>query len=116
MIGPGQKVDNTDGYYDVSPSTMSVFWGFRALESDPAKVQQLLDALKIYPLSRKHNPGKVRFVDVKGKVWLRTQPRGLAYWQVLADIIDSEPVQERQGFFLAMIKPLRRPGRSAASM
>ena len=43
---------------------------------------------------------------VKGKEWSRTQPRGLAYWQVLSDIINREPVQERDRFFLAMLKPL----------
>ena len=106
LIGPSQKVDNADGYYVVNPSTMNVFWGFRALESDPAKIQRLLDALKIYPLSRKDNPSKVRFVDVKGKEWSQTQPRGMAYWQVLANIINREPVQERDRLFLAMLKPL----------
>jgi hypothetical protein len=89
----------------VNPSTLNIFWGFRALERDPAKVQQLLDTLKIYPLARKDNAGKVRFVDVKGKAWKQTQQRGLEYW-VLADIINREPVQERDRFFLAMLKPL----------
>jgi len=106
IVGPGQKVETVDGYYLVEPSTSNVFWGFRALEKDPAKVQQLLDALKIYPLSDKDNPKKVRFVDVKGKVWEQTQPRGLAYWELLSEIINREPVQERDRFFLAMLKPL----------
>ena len=106
LVGPGQKVDNTEGYYVVNPSTTNIFWGFRALERDPAKVQALLDALKIYPLAQKDNPPKVRFVDVKGKSWSQTQPRGLAYWQSLSDIINREPVQERDRFFMAMLKPL----------
>jgi hypothetical protein len=106
LIGPGQKVENTDGYYVVEPSTTNIFWGFRALESDPAKVQQLLDSLKIYPLSNKDNPAKTRFVDVKGKAWSQTQPRGLDYWKVLSDIINREPVQERDRLFLAMLQPL----------
>ncbi len=94
LVGPGQKVKNTVGYYVVNPTTLNVFWGFRALEPDPAKVQKLLGALKIYPLAQRAKPAKVRFVDVKGKSWSQTQPRGLAYWQVLADIINREPVQE----------------------
>lgn len=106
LVGPGQKVKNTAGYYVVNPTTLNVFWGFRALEPDPAKVQKLLAALKIYPLAQRAKPAKVRFVDVKGKSWSQTQPRGLAYWQVLADIINREPVQERDRLFLAMLKPL----------
>jgi hypothetical protein len=46
LVGPGQKVDNTEGYYVVNPSTTNIFWGFRALERDPAKVQALLDELQ----------------------------------------------------------------------
>ena len=106
LIGPGQKVDNTDGYHVANPSTLNMFWGFRALEQDPVKVQQLLDALKIYLWRARIIPDKVRFVDVKGKAWKQTQQRGLEYWQVLADIINREPVQERDRFFLAMLKPL----------
>jgi hypothetical protein len=106
IVGPGQKVENTDGYYVVEPSTLNIFWGFRALEKDPAKVQQLLDALKIYPLAKKDNPAKVRFVDVKGKAWSQTQPRGLDYWKVLSAIVNREPVQERDRLFMAMLKPL----------
>ena len=106
LVGPGQKVGNADGYYVVEPSTTNIFWGFRALAKDPGAVQQLLDALKIYPLEQKDNPAKVRFVDVKGKAWQQTQPRGLDYWQSLSDIINREPVQERDRLFLAMLKPL----------
>jgi len=36
----------------------------------------------------------------------QTQPRGMAYWQVLSEIIEREPVHERDRLFMAMLKPL----------
>ncbi len=33
-------------------------------------------------------------------------PRGFEYWQRLADIINQEPVEERDRFFHAMLMPL----------
>ncbi len=33
-------------------------------------------------------------------------PRGFEFWQRLSDILNSEPVQERDRFFMAMLKPL----------
>ena len=35
---------------------MNLFWGFRALDKDPAKADALLKALRIYPLSKLANP------------------------------------------------------------
>ena len=37
---------------------------------------------------------------------MAAQPRGMAYWERLADIINREPVHERDRLFLAMLKPL----------
>jgi hypothetical protein len=33
-------------------------------------------------------------------------PMGMEYWQRLADVLNSEPVAERDRFFMAMLKPL----------
>jgi len=38
--------------------------------------------------------------------WQGWQPRGLAYFERLADILGREPVDERDRFFHAMLKPL----------
>ncbi len=106
IVGPGQEANIPEGAYRADSPTMNVFWGFRALDKDPAKADALLKALKIYPLTKTGNPPVTRIVDINGKRWSSTSPRGLEYWKHLHAIIEREPVHERDRFFMAMLKPL----------
>ena len=106
LVGPGQKAEVPQGAYRADSSTMNVFWGFRALDKDPAKADEMIRALKIYPLSQAANPTAARIVDIKGKKWTQTPPRGIDYWKSLHAILQREPVQERDRFFMAMLVPL----------
>lgn len=106
IVGPGQEAKIPKGAYRADSPTNNVFWGFRALDKDPAKAQALLNALKIFPLSKSDAPPETRIVDISGKRWSQTPPRGLDYWRSLHRIIQREPVQERDRFFMAMLKPL----------
>ena len=106
IAGPGQKVELPKGAYLAESSTMNVFFGFRALDKNPARADALLKALRIYPLSTAAEPSATRIVDISGIEWSQTQPRGMAYWKRLHAIIEREPVQERDRFFMAMLKPL----------
>src|SRR4029077_1043711 len=35
-----------------------------------------------------------------------TMPRGMKYWEQLAEVIQREPVEDRDRFFMAMLRPL----------
>jgi hypothetical protein len=106
IVGPGQEAVLPKGAYRADSPTNNVFWGFRALDKDPAKAKALLKALRIYPLSNADAPPEKRIVDIAGIRWSQTPPRGLDYWKSLHGIIQREPVQERDRFFMAMLKPL----------
>ncbi|MBM3103711.1 DUF1254 domain-containing protein [Pseudomonas sp. V1] len=106
IVGPGQKAIVPKGAYRADSSTMNVFWGFRALDKDPAKADALLKALKIYPFAKANQPTAAHVVNIDGKEWSQTPPRGMDYWKSLHAIIQREPVQERDRFFMAMLKPL----------
>lgn len=106
ISGPGQKVDVPKGAYHAESPTMNLFWGFRALDKDPAKADALLKALRIYPLSKSADPAPTRIVDITGKRWTQTPPRGMDYWKSLHAIIQREPVHERDRLFMAMLVPL----------
>lgn len=106
ITGPGQKAEVPRGGYLAESPTSNVFWGFRALDKDPAKAKALLDRLEIYPLSKSNNPPKITIVDISGIRWSQTPPRGIEYWQSLHAIIQREPVHERDRLFMAMLKPL----------
>ena len=106
VLGPGQEDPRAEGYRVVRSPTASVFIGFRVLSPDPQVAKALLDKFRIYPYSQRTVPPATQFVSPSGKPWSGTQPRGMAYWQLLAAIINQEPVRERDRFFMAMLKPL----------
>lgn len=106
VLGPGQEDPRAEGYRVVRSPTASVFIGFRVLSPDPQVAKALLDKFRIYPYSQRTVPPTTQFVSPSGKPWSGTQPRGMAYWQLLAATINQEPVRERDRFFMAMLKPL----------
>ncbi|WP_145433121.1 DUF1254 domain-containing protein [Lacipirellula limnantheis] len=106
IAGPGQEAVAPEGGYLAKSPTNNVFWGFRALDKDPAKAKVLLEQLEIYPLSESDNPPRKKIVDISGIRWSQTPPRGIEYWKSLHAIIQREPVHERDRFFMAMLKPL----------
>ncbi|HUK00646.1 MAG TPA: DUF1254 domain-containing protein [Steroidobacteraceae bacterium] len=107
VIGPGQKApSDTAGYFVVQSATNNIWPGFRALDPDAAKAKQWIGSLRIYPYSEREHPPTQRFLTPGGKRWLQAQPRGMAYWTLLAEIINQEAVQIRDRIIMATLKPL----------
>ena len=107
VLGPGQKApDDVQGYHVVKSRSNLIVAFLRDLETDPQRAKKVIDAFQIYPYSKKSNPVKTKIIPAGGRVWATNQPRGMAYWQQLSDAINGNPVEERDGFFMAMLKPL----------
>ncbi|MCO5199807.1 MAG: hypothetical protein M9941_18875 [Anaerolineae bacterium] len=66
----------------------------------------LLEKVKLYPYSEKDDPKPRGYFRPEGKPWQGTAPRGMTHWERLADILEREPVFERDRLFIAMLKPL----------
>ena len=62
--------------------------------------------VKVYPLSESSNPKPNKFVSMSGKVMETTPPMGIAFWERLSAFTNNNPVQERDLFYMAMLKPL----------
>jgi len=114
ILGPGQ-VDprETTGanaeskkYFVLRSPTFSVCFFFRSLDPDPAKGQQWIENLRFYSYDQRANPPASKILTPGGKPWSQTQPRGLAYWESLANIINKEPVIERDRVMMGMLKPV----------
>ena len=86
--------------------TNSIFFGIRLLAKDEAQQTKDLAGIKIYPLSAGDGEHETKVIEVDHRKWQGWQPRGLEYFEVLADILLREPVAERDRFFMAMLKPL----------
>lgn len=85
---------------------MNVMFGFRTLEPDAERAQALVDAVRIYPYEQRADPPPTRVVSPAGRPWSGDQPRGLAYWERLHAIYQREIVDERDRFYLAMLRQL----------
>jgi hypothetical protein len=107
VLAPGQAVpESSQGYNVVHSRSNSVLILLRNLETDPSRAQEVLEGFQLYPFAKRSAPEKTKIIPAKGRVWSSNQPRGMKFWQVLADAVNSEPAAERDLFFLAMLKPL----------
>lgn len=105
IVGPAQDVPaGTAGYHVAQVPTRFAFIGYRVIErGEKDKVTSLN---RLYPHSARNKPlTKPRVIAAK-KDFTQSQPRGLAYWEALHELIQREPVEERDRFFLAMLRDL----------
>ncbi len=104
--GPDKDV-TLPGYTPVRCRMNNVFLGLRVLDPDPSKMQEIVHQIKIYPYSTRTNPTQNQVITpTAGKDYLLGQPRGLEYWTRLHAILQEEPVQERNMFYMAMLQNL----------
>ena len=106
VVGPGQSAEDTGDYTVVHSPMMHIMFGFRTLDPDPARSDALVDAVRVYPYSDRENPSPTRLVSPDGKPWSGIQPRDLRYWELLHDIVQDEPVEERDRFPMAWLRQL----------
>jgi hypothetical protein len=109
FVGPGQDVPKgvaSAGYKVFQTPTNSLLLGIRLMPKEREARMSILKQIAIYPFAERANPKPRGYITPQGKPWLAAQPRGMEYWERLADIINREPVFERDRFFMAMLKPL----------
>ena len=107
VIPPAQSVpEDAEGYFVQYSSGVNIMFGFRTLDPDPARAQELVEAVRVYPFSARNDPPTTKVVSPEGKPWSGDQPRGLEYWERLHSIYQSEVVDERDRFYLAMLAAL----------
>jgi hypothetical protein len=107
VLAPGQKVpDNVDDYTVRQSLTFNIFLGLRLTDADPDRAKEALAQLQMYPYAQRGNPPKLDILDAGTKAWSGLPPRGMEYWRRVNDVIQTEPVEPRDIFFHAMLRPL----------
>ena len=106
VIPPGREAPDAPGYFVLRSTGMNIMFGFRTLDPDPARSQALAEGVRIYPFDQREAPPPTRLISPGGRPWSGDQPRGLGYWERLHDIYQSEIVDERDRFCLAMLRQL----------
>ncbi|MGA8035171.1 MAG: DUF1254 domain-containing protein [Candidatus Acidiferrales bacterium] len=106
VLAPGAENPAPADYRVMRSPGMNVFIGLRTLDPDPQKGMELIRKIKIYPYSQRANPPATRIVTPEGRKWYGGQPDGIAYWERLHAILQSEDVEERDRFFVGQLKSL----------
>ena len=88
--------------------TFGVVFFYRVLDPDPAKAEGMTKGVRVYPWSRRENSPATRFLTPDPDKIAQTvpMPRGMEHWERLAAVIEHEPVEDRDRFFVAMLRPL----------
>ena len=101
--GAGRR---TDGYVVQRSTGMNMMFGFRTLDPDPragaGAGRGRADLSLRATATTRRRPGS----SPRRPAWSGDQPRGLDYWGRLHDIYQREIVDERDRFYLAMLKQL----------
>jgi hypothetical protein len=107
LLAPGQKApDNVTGYAVRRSPTFNIFVGVRLTDPDPERAKEALTNLRVYPYTQRDNPPKGEILDSGTKGWSGRPPRGMEYWERFDDVIQREPIEPRDIFFHAMLRPL----------
>ncbi len=106
IVGPEDdpKKYQEPGTHVFQSVTNNIMIGLRLLESEPGFEENFKKSLKISALGGK--PAEVRFLKGINKAWSATAPVGIAYWRLLQEIINDEPVREQDKAWMALIEPL----------
>jgi hypothetical protein len=107
VLAPGQKEpDNMAGYVVRHSPTFNIFLGVRLTDADPGRAKEALSHIQMYPYAQRGNPPEAEILDAGTKAWSGLPPRGMEYWRRLDDVIQREPLEPRDIFFHAMLRPL----------
>ena len=104
FAGPGQALPKAKEAEVIQSDTNYIFFGVRLMDDTNEKRMETLSQLKITNLKGKP-------VSEKPPIMVQTgidakQPRGMAYWKVLNQAIQVEPVHERDRMMIDMLAPL----------
>jgi hypothetical protein len=107
FLPPGTKTpDGADGFQVQQSPTNGVIVAIRLFAKTDKEKEDLAKKVLVYPFSQKDNPPKESNLIHPDTSPSSAQPRGMLYWSILADVLNNEPVAERDRFMMAMLKRL----------
>jgi len=109
LVPPGYTDElPKEGYFITPFKTMDVNYFIRGvvIKGDVAGAADMVAKSKVYPYSERANPKANKILRIVGKHISTDFPKGIEYWKTLSELINNNPVEERDRFFMAMLKPL----------
>jgi len=109
FVGPGQEYPKDFKGEIIQSDTFLILYFYRVLGTG-AEAEKLKTAVTAYKLSDAANPPKTKYITYNpkpgDKVALGTQPIGMAYWELVNEYVQKEPMADRDRFFYAWLKDL----------
>ncbi len=106
FLPPGHAGVKAKGYHVFRSPTFQLWFASRGLSPNPKEARATLEKHRLYAWDQRERPPAMKFTPVGGKTWGSTQPTGLTYWTYLAEVLAPEPVEPRDRYFMAMLRPL----------
>jgi hypothetical protein len=106
ILPPGHADVKAEGYHVFHSPTYQLWFATRGLSPDPKEARATLEKHQLYSWDQRAKPTVTRVTSAGGKDWTSAQPADLRYWSYLADVLAGEPVEARDGYFMAMLAPL----------
>jgi hypothetical protein len=107
FVPPGTATPkDTKGFTVLKSPTNGVIVALRLFAKTNKEKSELTKKVLVYSYSQRNNPPKESRLIHPTTSPNSRQPRGMEYWQLLADAINIEPVEERDRFMMAMLKRL----------
>ncbi len=75
------------------------------MDNAPETVQTV-KKLQVYSWSERNSPKATKFISISGVAIDTLPPQGMEFWSRLSAFINNNPVQERDLFYMGMLKPL----------
>ncbi|MES2467456.1 MAG: DUF1254 domain-containing protein [Verrucomicrobiota bacterium] len=108
LLPPDFKGESPTGYFTARSKTNKAIYLGRTFVKDGniAAAVETLKKIRVYPFAQKDNPPETKVVLSGDRPMNSIAPRGFEYWERVASLINSEPVEARDRFFHAFLKPL----------
>ncbi|HTE23288.1 DUF1254 domain-containing protein [Flavitalea sp.] len=109
LLPPGYSGEVPQSGYVVLNGTMNnynVMVRGILVNNDKDAAVKNVKATKIYPLTEAGNPKPTKFISMSGAIINTLPPTGIQFWEYLSMFINNNPVDERDRFFMAMLKHL----------
>lgn len=105
ILPPGHEKLEPEGYFVVPSPSRFVLGGVRLLGEDKAKaIRELIPGIRTYSWSKNGTGEPIPVRHAGDKTWSQMPPRGMDYWVSLNEVVQDEPVMERDRLILAQLR------------
>jgi hypothetical protein len=105
IMPPGYGTVEAPGYFVVQATSRDVLAGFRLLGADKEEaIAELVPQIRTYSWTLEGTGEPMPARAAGDRKWTQMPPRGMAYWDSLNEVIQRNPVDERDRLILAQLK------------